>query len=44
MNRTPNQVLQRTDAGRFRFVSHGFYNIISFGERALAAPVAELGR
>jgi hypothetical protein len=25
-------------------VSHWFYNIIGFGERALPAPVAELGR
>jgi hypothetical protein len=28
----------------FQFMSHGFYNIIGFGERALPAPVAELGR
>lgn len=26
------------------FVSHWFYNIISFGGRVLPAPVAELGR
>ena len=25
------------------FVSHWFYNIISFGERGLPAPVSELG-
>ena len=26
------------------FVSHWFYNIISFGERALPAAASELGR
>ena len=26
------------------FVSHWFYNIVGFGERALPAPVAELDR
>jgi hypothetical protein len=36
--------LQRTGAGRFSLMSHWFYNIIGFGERALSAPVAELDR
>ena len=36
------QALQRTDAGRFSFVSHWHYNLICFGGRALTAPVAEL--
>src|SRR5438094_9147235 len=35
---------QRTGAERFSFVSHWFYDIISFGGHALPAPVAELGR
>lgn len=38
-----NKALQRTGAMRFSFMSHGFYNIISFDGRALPAPVAELG-
>ncbi len=38
------QALQRTNAGRFSFVSHCHYNLICFGGRALTAPVAELGR
>ena len=38
------QALQRTDAGRFSFVSHWHYNFICFSGRALAAPVAELNR
>jgi len=40
----PNKALQRTGARRFSFMSYWFYNIIRFGERALPAPVAELGR
>jgi hypothetical protein len=44
MNQMSNKALQRTGAMRFSFVSHRFYNIISSGERALPAPVAELGR
>ena len=42
--RWPNQALQRAGAGRFRFMNHGFCNLIGFGGRALPAPVAELGR
>src|SRR6059036_2628584 len=38
------KALQRAGARRFSFMSHWFYNIISFGGRARPAPVAELGR
>ena len=36
--------LQRTGRYAFQFVSHWFYNIIGFGQRAVPALVAELSR
>lgn len=40
---TPNQSAAANRRYAFQFVSHWFYSIISFGGRALSAPVAELG-
>lgn len=41
---SPNQSAAANRRYALSFVGHWFYNIIGFGERALPAPVAELGR
>jgi hypothetical protein len=39
-----NTALQQIGNRRFSAVSHGIWNIISFGPRALPVPVAHFGR
>lgn len=44
MPELPNKGTAANRRYAIEFVSHCFYNIISFGGRALPAPVSELGR
>jgi len=43
-DKSPNKCAAANRRCAFQFMSQWFYNIISFGGRALPAPVAELGR
>ena len=44
MTTTANKCAAANRRYAIEFVSHWFYNITGFGERALPAPLAELGR